>query len=110
MSVSFITPIYKKNSMYDKGNYRGISVNSVMAKIFSSVLNNRLVLFLNNNKILNDCQIGFVPKARTSDHMFILKTLQDKLSKNRKLYTCFVDFKKAYNSVWRSYVLQIVKL
>ena len=46
-SVSFITPIYKKNSMYDKGNYRGISVNSVMAKIFSSVLNNRLVLFLN---------------------------------------------------------------
>ena len=41
-------------------------------------------------------------RLRTSDHMFILKTLQDKLSKNRKLYTCFVDFKKAYDSVWRN--------
>ena len=35
-SVSFIIPIYQKNSMYDKGNYREISVYSVMAKIFSS--------------------------------------------------------------------------
>ena len=35
-SVSFIIPIYQKNSMYDTGNYREISVYSVMAKIFSS--------------------------------------------------------------------------
>ena len=35
--------------------------------------------------------------------MFILQTLIDKYVKKLKspLYVCFVDFRKAYNSVWR---------
>ena len=35
--------------------------------------------------------------------MFILRTLIDKYVKKLKspLYVCFVDIKKAYNSVWR---------
>jgi hypothetical protein len=39
--------------------------------------------------------------ARTADHVFILKTLIDKYcqSKNGRLYACFVDFHKAFDSV-----------
>ena len=43
---------------------------SCMSKLFSSVLNNRLQTFFDKNKIINETQIGFQPKARTSDHLF----------------------------------------
>ena len=70
--------------------------------MFSIILNNRLEKFITNN-LIDDTQIGFKKNCRTTDHMFILRTLVDKYVKKLKspLYVCFVDFKKAYNSVWR---------
>lgn len=39
-------------------------------------------------------------KCRTADHMFVLKTIIDKyLHKKDKIYACFVDFKKAFDTV-----------
>ena len=51
--------------------------------------------------------IGFQKGCRTADHMFILTTLIDKYVKKLKtpLYVCFVDFKKAYDCVWRQALL-----
>ena len=46
-----------------------------LAKLFNSILNNRLQNYLDTNKIINPCQIGFQPNARIVDHMFILRTL-----------------------------------
>ena len=46
-------------------------------------------------------EIGFRKGFRTADHVLTLKTLMDKyLSENKKLYFCFVDFRKAYDSTW----------
>ena len=46
-------------------------------------------------------EIGFRKGFRTADHVLTLKTLMDKyLSENKKLYFCFVDFRKAYDSIW----------
>ena len=51
-------------------------------------------------------QIGFEKKARPSDHLLVLKTLIDLYAKDgKKLYTCFVDFQKAFGSVWRTMLL-----
>ena len=46
-----------------------------LAKLFNSILNPRLQKFLDTNETINHRQIGFQPKARTVDHMFILRTL-----------------------------------
>ena len=77
-----------------------------LAKLFYSILSTRLQKFLDTNKTINHCQIGFQPKARTVDHMFILRTLNEKYTNNRsKLYVCFVDFQKAFDSVLHSALL-----
>ena len=43
-------------------------------------------------------------KLRTSDHIFGLKTVVDKYvlnsKKGSKLFICFIDFKKAFDTVW----------
>ena len=61
-----------------------------------------LMDFVKEKKPIQTTQIGFFPKNRTADHALTLKTLHDKYvkhSKNGKIYACFVDFKKAFDSV-----------
>ena len=71
--------------------------------MFTSILNNRLQKYLDSNNIINSCQIGVQPKARTTDHMFILRTLIEKYASNKsKLNARFVDFEKAFDSVLQS--------
>ena len=66
------------------------------------ILNNRLENFISKRNIIRAEPIGFCKGKRTSDHMFVLKTLIDKYTKqgHKHLYTCFVDFKKAFDKVW----------
>lgn len=100
-AIGYISPIYKAGDDKDPSNYRGITVTSALGKAFNTILNNRLNTFLSDRKIITPVQIGFKKNSRTSDHMFILKTLIDKYTKchKNKLFACFVDFRKAFDSV-----------
>jgi len=111
----YIKPIHKKGSKNLPENYRGITIGSCLGKLFGGILNKRLEKFMIDNGITHDFQNGFKKGSRTSDNMFILKTLVEKYVKNkrndsddksdnddRQLYTCFVDFKTAYDRVWRN--------
>ena len=80
----------------------------VVAAKSCSILNTRLLNFSNNDKILHRTQIGFLPGHRASEHIFSLRTLIDQHvthSPRGKLYTCFVDFKKAFDSIWHQGLL-----
>ena len=100
-SHGLITSIFKENNPKDPNNYRGLTLCSCLAKLFTSVLNNRLQKFLVDKGIIKNEQIGFKKRARTSDHLYVLKTLVDKYTrKNGALHACFVDFKKVFDKVW----------
>lgn len=91
-----------QNQIYTyKDNSRKFRVESRYFCGFNSVLNNRLDKFLVENKIIDDCQIGFTKKTRTCDHMFNLKCIFDKYcnEKNGELYVCFVEFHKAFDTI-----------
>ena len=100
-SSGYITPIHKSNDISDPNNYRGITVTNAIGKLFNKILDIRLDKFLEKYHIIDDCQIGFTRKARTSDHMYILKTIIDKYcsTKDGRVYACFVDFQKAFDTV-----------
>jgi hypothetical protein len=72
-----------------------------LSKIFNSVINNRL-LDIYENKI-NPSQFGFRKNSRTSDSIFIVKSLTNKYANTnkQKIFGCFIDLKKAFDSVWR---------
>ena len=101
--ISMITPIHKKGAKTDPDNYRGISLMSCFAKYFLAILNNRLLKFVTDNKILSTSQLGFLPGNRTSDALLILHNLiQHYCHKNKKyIFGCFVDFSKAFDSIPR---------
>ena len=101
---SLIVPIYKmKGSEADPSNYRGISLLSCMSKVFSALISNRLSRFCENFDILGSEQAGFRKGYSTTDHIFVLNCLFELYSKklNKKLFCCFVDYKKAFDKVPR---------
>ena len=98
---TLLLSIYKADDPSDPNNYRGITICSNLGKLFNSVVNKRLDTFLDKNNIIHPAQIGFTKKGRTTDHVFIVKSLIDKYcnSKDGRLYACFIDFHKAFDSV-----------
>ena len=102
--INLLTPLHKKGDQNIPGNYCGLAVRSCFSKLFLSILRSRLEKFSEVNKLIPDSQIGFKKGARTSDHIFTLSTLITKYisKKGGKLYTCFVDFKSAFDTVWRN--------
>ena len=98
---NFLKPIYKKGENVDPDNYRGLAIGSAMAKLHSLILLGRLTEFIKNKDLISANQIGFM--TCTSDHIFLLQTIIEKVVKKnkRKLYAVFIDFKKAYDTVDR---------
>ena len=105
--TSVITPIYKSGNRFSPDNYRAIAVGSCMGKLFSSILLDRLLLFKELYCPDPQEQLGFCKGAQTNDHILTLKTIIDKYTKIKKarLYVCFVDLRKAFDTVARDLLL-----
>ena len=92
------------------GNYRGITVTPALAKLFAMLLKTRITDFTESNHLSQAC---FRPDYRTTDNVFLMQQIiehyQAKSDKSqRKLYVCFGDFKKAFVSVDRRQLWQVL--
>ena len=97
-----IIPIHKRGDPLDPDNYRPMRGLSCLGKFFTNTLNMRLQDVLKKCKIIHCAQIGTTEKHRTTDHIITLKSLISEhvsLVNRGRIYACFVDFRKAYDSV-----------
>ena len=80
---------------------------SCMGKFFLAIINNRLTEFCLHKGLLSPSQLGFIKGNRTSDPHIILHNILQKYchKSNRRIYGCFVDFSKAFDSVPRDILL-----
>ena len=108
---NYLKPIYKKDDIEDPDNYRGLAIGSTFGKLFSQILLKRLITFIEKHKLISPNQIGFMKGSRTSDHIFLLQTIVETVVKKSKykLYTAFIDFKKAYDTVNRQILFERLK-
>ncbi len=115
LSVGLITAVYKSGNKSDMSNYRGITVGSVIAKLFAMILEQRIASWAEEHAVKAKGQAGFRKDFRTTDNIFILRTLIDKQRQTRqkgkasKLYCCFVDFRKAFDTVPRAVLWQVLE-
>ena len=80
------------------------TILSCFGKLFTSILNVRLNKFLDAHTILEEKQAGFRAEYLTIDHIFVLHALTEiakKKQQKKKLFCSFIDFSKAFDSVWR---------
>ncbi len=64
-----IVNIFKKGVKADPGNYRGITLLNVVGKLYTKVLDTRLMSWLETHQRLHTCQAGFSRKRSCVDHI-----------------------------------------
>jgi hypothetical protein len=110
-----VTPIYKgKGDKLLPDNYRGLSLCPALCKLYTLMISNRLIAYLESSGRRHDAQFGFRPKKGILHNMFILKHVRSLVCSPLRmggmglpLYACLIDFKKAFDSaarelIWRS--------
>jgi hypothetical protein len=104
---SIIVPINKKGDKTDCNNYRGISLLSTAYKILSNILLARLNLYV--SEITGDHLCGFCRDTSPTDQIvYIQQILEKKWEYNGMVQHLFIGFKKAYDSVSREVLYNIL--
>ena len=86
--------------------YRGISLLSTAYKLFSSLLNKRLITCGEVHGLYSDEQNGFRPNRSCDDHCFVLSTIvRQRMACNLSTFVGFVDLRKAFDCVDRKLLL-----
>ncbi|KAE9413071.1 hypothetical protein Angca_002872, partial [Angiostrongylus cantonensis] len=90
--------LFKKNDLHDIGNYRPICLLSVVYKLFTRVILNRIDRTLDEGQPCE--QAGFRKGFSTMDHIHTLTRLIE-VSREYKRPLCltFIDLEKAFDSI-----------
>ena len=104
-----IITLYKnKGDRSDCNNYRGISLLSIVGKVFARVLLPRLQAL--GDRVYPESQCGFRPGRSTIDMIFSIRQLQEKCREQRQpLFIAFVDLTKAFDLVSRNGLFALLK-
>ena len=104
-----IKVLHKKKDRTECGNYRGISLVAHSGKVLLKIVATRLSAYCEARNLLPEEQCGFRPHRSTTDMMFAVPRLQELGRKARvPLFMCFIDLQKAYDSVDRTLLRQVV--
>jgi len=106
--TALVCPIYKKNDPLECNNYRGIALLNTTYKVLSYCILDRIKPI--SEGILGDYQGGFRPNRSTTDLIFTIRQIFQKMWEfDKEVYTLFVDFEKAYDSIHRPTLFKILK-
>ena len=102
-----ILPFPKKGDLGLAKNYRGITLTSIAAKIYNSLLLNRVQPEV--EKVLRKNQNGFRKNRSTVGQILTVQRLiEDVRAKNLQVSLLFVDFSKAFYSIHRGKMEKIL--
>ena len=101
--------LYKnKGNRSDCNSYRGISLLSIVGKVFAKVALARLQVLA--ARVYPESQCGFRAGRSTINMIFSVRQLQEKCrEQNKPLYLAFIDLTKAFDLVSRSGLFHILK-
>ena len=98
--IAIISSIYKKGKRSDPGNYRPVSLTSVISKIMESIVRDAVVDHLVQNNVLNDGQHGFVPGRDCLTQLLLcLEDWTNMIENGFAFDVIYTDFAKAFDSV-----------
>ena len=105
-----IVPLFKgKGDVCECCNYRGISLLSVVGKVYGRVLINRIRD--KTEMVISEVQGGFRRGRGCTDQVFVVRQICEKyLAKGKDVYFAFMDLEKAYDRVDRDAMWNVLRL
>ena len=97
-----VTPIFKnRGTAGDPSNYRPVSLLPAMGKVLDRIQSSCLLQHLVQHNLISPHQFGFIPgKSTTLQLVYLFYRWLQALEKGHNIAAVFLDFKKAFDSVW----------
>ena len=100
MKEARVTPLFKKGSRLDCGNYRPVSILNVLSKILERAVHGQLVSYLTKKRVLSESQSGFRPGFSTDTCLVGLTDfVRRELSRGKLVGLVLLDLQKAFDCV-----------
>lgn len=107
LKTAIVKPLFKGGQRGQVENYRPISILPCLAKILEKFIYITMSSFVEKYNIISPTQYGFVPGRGTQP---LLESLSDQLNlgfeNNLFICACFLDVRKAFDTVSHSILLQ----
>ena len=103
---AIVHPIYKGGGKDPRSpmSYRGISL--CVYKVYTALLNRRIVKYCDELNILIDEQNGFRKGRSCDDHLFTLTSiLRNRIAAKQSTFVMFIDMQKAFDSIDRDLLM-----
>ena len=85
----------------NKDNYRGITLFPTLCKIYETIFLNRLEKYAAQMGFFSEMQLGFQESVGCTEASFtIIETINHMLERGSKVFCCFLDVRKAFDTVW----------
>ena len=95
-----VSPIYKKGVRNQAGNYRPISLTSIVCKIMESLIKEPVMNHILSNKLLPPKQYGFISgKSSITQLLRYLGSCVETIVIGGVTGTIYLDFAKAFDTV-----------
>ena len=108
--VANVTPIFKKGTKGDPGNYRPVSLTSIPCRVMESCIRDDIVKHLEVNNLINSSQHGFMRrKSCTTNLLEFLEKLTMEVDQGNCMDILYLDFAKAFDKVPHRRLVEKVK-
>ena len=95
-----IVALFKKGAKTDPGNYRPVSLTSIICKLMEKLVRNQIVEHMTKNKLFSSKQFGFISgRSTTLQLLKVMDEWTEILDNGGKLDSVYMDFMKAFDKV-----------
>ena len=111
LKTGAILPLFKGKGAKtnNKVNYRGITLFPTLCKIYEMVLLNILENYAEQNRLFSNLQSEFQEGVGyTETSLIILETINHIIERRNNIFGCFLDVRKAFDTVWIDSLLYIL--
>lgn len=107
--ITYLKP--KSEDLQNPAKYRPITCLSTIYKIFTSVIANRILTHCEENYIIAEEQKGCKKNTKGCKEQLTIDNvvLEQAHKKSRNLFTCFIDYKKAFDSVPHTWLIHVME-
>ena len=98
--VREISAIFKKGNRRAAGNYRPVSLTSILCKTLESIVREKIIQHMRDNNLFSKLQYGFIDRRSTTlQLLYILDEWTEILDDGGTVDVVYMDFMKAFDKV-----------
>jgi len=95
-----ISAIFKKRNRSMAGNYRPVSLTSVVCKLLEKIIREHIIKHMKVNKLFSNKQFGFISGRATSLQLLeVLDNWTEAIDNGSDVDVIYMDFQKAFDKV-----------